>query len=601
VFTDGNGYRWDIEYDGGVEDGTNYIYDDAMLLQFPNAGQFYCQSAWIDEDGDEVELGPFNAGALKVYRRVRVYQDRPLARWLDIFVNETDQDITQQVMIRMETNNNIQSRSTTNGNQTWEDEDWYLFTTTTNSNQPKLLHIVCGAEDAPQRPSVDYSGSYVNYIRYNLTIPAHQAVVLCHFESQSTSPADHQAVIDNFNISELLSDLPGSVRRLVVNFQVRGMWSDINLARSDKADVVVLANGDEIFGTVQNPQFDLTAFFGNVTVPAEKLVGMAMRGGAGGLATVALADGQILCGRVEPDHLNVTLSTGGELQIPLQRVDQWSFKISDTRPTEVEFTGPVALLRTGDRVSFDPAGTQLQLFTAYGNVPVRGQDLLEVRFDNSDHAIHQVLFANGSIVAGILEPRQLQIKLALGPEVSIQRDMIHLLVFAEDGVKNPLLTTIDMANGDVLLGKLTTEQFDLAGDYGDQTLAPANLSDITFADNHPGRAALHLWDGTLLRGQIRQQTFGFKIVPGPELQLPVSQIQSVRRTAPMAPQEIADQVEDLVVQLGAESYQDREQAQAALIEMGSTILPLLRERRDHDDPEVRERLQQVIQQLEGVR
>jgi len=243
VLTDGGGYRWDIEYDGGVEDGTNSVYDDAMLLQFPNNSQFYCQTAWIDDDGDEIELGPVNVGQLKVYRRVRVYEDRPLARWLEIFVNDTDQPITQQVNLRMETQNNIQSRGTTNGNPQWEAEDWYL-TSQTYSGQPRLLHIICDTEETSVRPSVDYSGSYVNYMRYSLTIPPHRAVILCHFESQANNPAEHQALIEDFNIRELLGDLSGGVRKLVVNFAVGGNWNDISLKRSDKAVVVILANGD---------------------------------------------------------------------------------------------------------------------------------------------------------------------------------------------------------------------------------------------------------------------------------------------------------------------------------------------------------------------
>ena len=382
VLTDSKGYRWDIENDGGVENGTNYVYDDSMLLQFPNAGQFYCQTAWTDADGDEIELGPYAVGNLRVYRRVRVYKDRPLARWLDIIINDTGEAIEQRVAIRMETNNNIRARGTTDGDANWEAEDWYLTTETYNNNSPMLLSIVCDPNEAPLRPNVEYSGSYVNYLYYNLTIPARQAVVLCHFESQANTPAEYRAIVENFNINELLSDLPGSVRRLIVNFRVGGLWNDVHLSRSDKADLVVLTNGDQIFGTIENPQFELTAFFGNVTVPAEQLIGMAVRPDAGGLATVALADGQILCGQIQPDHLEVTLSTGGQLQIPLRRVDQWSFKIDDARPSDVDFAGPVALLRTGDRVAFDPAGTQLELFTAYGKVPVRGQDLLEVRFDN---------------------------------------------------------------------------------------------------------------------------------------------------------------------------------------------------------------------------
>lgn len=62
--------------------------------------------------------------------------------------------------------------------------------------------------------------------------------------------------------------------------------------------------------------------------------------------------------------------------------------------------------------------------------------------------------------------------------------------------------------------------------------------------------------------------------------------------------ETLEKVLKLIAQLGAESYADREAATKALAEMGKSIVPLLKKHLTSPDPEVRQRIGQILETSE---
>ncbi|HEV8379173.1 MAG TPA: hypothetical protein VGP99_10015 [Tepidisphaeraceae bacterium] len=70
-------------------------------------------------------------------------------------------------------------------------------------------------------------------------------------------------------------------------------------------------------------------------------------------------------------------------------------------------------------------------------------------------------------------------------------------------------------------------------------------------------------------------------------------------TAPTLDESTKSTVQKLMAQLGAEGFKDRESASNELIKMGPRILPLLREGKPNDDPEIDNRLRLIVKQLEA--
>lgn len=599
TLTDGAGYRWDIQYYGTIGQGTNYAYSGGLYCQINGSNIHSNGRGWASADGDEVEIGPYSRSNLRVYRRIKVYKDQGLARWLDIFENPSSSPVTVSVNVYSNTNWTVGNRAFSSGKGSFTDKDYAFVTQTQGGNAPAVWHYVCGRK-SKLRPTVSIQNNQV-YVRWNLTIPANKTSVLCYFEAQNNSFSELKKLMKTFRPKKALKDLSASVRKLLVNMPVSLGLGGVELERTESGDVIFNINGDPIYGAISNESFVLETLSGKMTLPAAQVIGMASAGGEDNRFRTALTGGQVIAGRIAQDaKLHLALPAGGALQVPFSDVHQWSYRISKDRPEETEFAGPIVILRTGDRIAFDGVSAQLKLRTRHGTVDLKAKDLFQITLDNSGNGVHRAIFANGSKLAGFLEPEKIPLALKLGPKLAIDRNLVARMQFAPEEKPDATLDSVLLSNGDELFGRLAAEKFTFRTDYGDVTLRPENIRAMTFSRTHLGRAALQLWDGSVLRGQCAQDALSFQIAPGPEVRIYVGQFVQVRRSQALPPREIRERLAKLVGQLGAESYKDRQAATEALIKMGKGIVPLLRKYLNTSDPEVRQRIEDIIDRLGGT-
>ena len=595
---DGAGYRWDVQYYGSIGNGTNNAYSGGVYCQVWGSNVTGRGVGWINDAGDEIEIGPYQRNNLKCYRRVKIYRDRGLARWLDIFENSGSTDITVPVVIYICSNYTVQRTITSSGGNAFSDKDWGFLTQTSAANSPAVLHLVSG-KNAPVRPTVQIQNNRI-YVRYNVPVPAGKTAVLCYFESQNNSPADLTKVMKQFRPYKVMRDVPASVRKLIVNWRMSGGPDNIDLDRSDSADAIIEANDDRKFGTITNESFVIRAFFGNVQLKAEQVVGMVRDRGDSARLRVALVNGQIVCGTAGETVVTLALSAGGTLKVPMSRIRQWSYRISRQRPESVPFRDPVAVLRTGDRLAFDAGALELKFRTRYGVVDLRPADLLNITMDNADNAIHQVTFRNGSRLGGFLEPATLNLSLKIGSALQLDRNLVSQLLFGDAEQDSPLLTRMLLSNGDELLGKIDLDKLTVRTEYGTVLVSPTNLKSVTFSKTHLGWGRLVLWDGSMLRGELQEAYLPIRVRPGPVLKIHVGHIVGVVRPQALPPEEIIRNVEKHIARLGTESYKDRQAAREALVKLGKGILPLLRGKyAGQTDPEVRQAIEEIIEKLGG--
>lgn len=585
--TDGAGFRWDIQYYGTVGSGTNSAFSGGMYCRVGGSNVRSNGTGWVSPAGDEIEIGPYTRSSLRCYRRIKAYRDMGLARWLDILENPTTQNITVQVQIYTNRNYTIRNTVTSSGKGVFGPRDWALVTTSSGTNSPAVLHIMC-SKHAKVRPAVQLQGNSI-YARYNLTVPAGRTVVLCHFLSQAHNPPGHLKTMRTFRPYRALKDLPPNVRRLIVNFAASGGFEGVDLDRSEASDTVILKSGDPIYGKVTNDSFAIRAFFGPVELPAEQVVGMAAGQGPVAQMRFALINGQLIGGTAAETKLNVTLPAGGALNIPLEDIRQWSYRISEDRAVRSESPGAFVLLRTGDKLAFDPDGLAMTFRTRHGTLRLDPGAVQEVVLDNRGNAVHRAVFRNGSRLGGFLEPDTLTLNLKLGRKLVIPRHKIVRIRLAAEARRDAGLTGVVLSNEDELYGRILADRIRLVTRYNPITLTPENIRSIT----RDAQAVVEMWNGTVHTGRLGQTEIAFRIVPGPELSLHTGQFLRIVRPRPLPPEEIRKLVAKLVGQLGAESYKDRQEATERLMQLHG-IRSLLVKHLDHSDPEVRQRIEEIL-------
>lgn len=600
TLSDAKGYRWDIQNYGTVYQGTNYAYSNGLYL-YVHGSNFYAGTGWANKAGDEVEIGPWNwQNQVHVHRRIKVYKDVPLARWLDIFENTSAGDVTVAVRVYTYTRANIQRVATSTGKSAFGPKDWALVThSPSGNNPPALLHVVCG-KHAKLRPRVQLQQAYVN-VYYDLVVPRGKTAILCYFESQDFSFDGHVNALRRFSPQRYLRDLPAAVRKLIVNFAdaAGGLPEDISFERQESADTVILRSGDPIYGTIGNDAFAIDAVFGKLTVPAARVLGMSGESALDEKVRVVLTDGQVVCGRLSGQRLRLTLPAGGTLQIPFERISQWSYRISKSRPEDVPFAGPFITLRSGDHLALAGESVKLTFQTRHGTVDLDGAHLLSLELDNPGHSVHRAVFRNGSRLAGFVGPKTIGAQLRLGLPLEVPREMVRRLVFAAEEEETLHVARAALTNGDELLGELVEAELAMETEYGPIHVKPTTVKAISLSQTHQGQGVLHLWDGSVLRGQMKQDEFTFQITPGPRLKLSLGHCVEIVRSHALPPQIIIDKVNRLVARLGAESYKDRQEATEALVKLGGGIVPLLRKHLHSKDPEVRQRVEDIIEKLGG--
>lgn len=600
LLMDGGGFRWDIQMWGTVGSGTNNAYGSGMFCHV--AGQQVRSPdgvGWGSGDGREIEIGAFPVRGLQVYRRVRVYEDRQLARWLDIFDNPTGRDITVRVRYQSNIPYGIGTRVGSSGAGGIGKDDWAFMTETAHkADSPCLLHIV-RARRSELKPTINFHGSAIR-VEWKLTVPAHSTRILCHFESQDHSLSRHRKRMQGFDPHDVLADLPPAVRRMILNFGLGTSLADVSLQRSESSDNVRTAEGDPMNGRVLNETFTVKTFYGTVELQADEVVGMARMPDGGKGMRVLTIDGQVISGTLDDQVLRFELSRDrGVLEVPFEEIEQWSFRVSEERPLEIPFAGPAAVLRTGDRLTFDPDATRLAFHTRHGTVELAGEAMRAIEMDSAGHGVHRALFTNGGSLAGFLEPETLELHLRIGSKLSVPREMLEQIVFRDEQARDPTLTRVTLVNGDELYGRLAMETLTVESEWGTVSLGPRDVRALGFDPDRPDRVIVQLWGESRFRGRLADEWLVVKLLPGPELKLHTGLVRGLVRSQPMFPEEIRRRVQELAALLAAESYVDRQEATEQLISLGAVILPQVRGYLNTDDPEVRQRLEMVIEEIEA--
>jgi hypothetical protein len=538
VMTDSGGGRWDIQYYGSVYRGLSYCYSGGMYLQVGGTNfQASNYQGWVNKEG-ELELGPWKRNNLTVYRRIKAYKDHPLARWLDILENPTASAITVQVSIYTNVRYSVSQSKTSSGNKTFGAKDWAIWTKGSSSRSIPTLHVMTSPE-ARVRPSVSVSSSQI-YSRYNLTIPPGKTVVLCHFEAQNRDPNKLEKLMKEFPTKALLKDLPGSVRRMILNIKAGGWIEGVDLERHAKSDRVVLANGDLMLGTVGNKSFKISTLLGDMDLPAGELLGMVT--GKKGQLRFVMTNGQVIGGWGQGVKLDLSLPSGGKLSIPIEKIKQWSYHISKERPDDLAELGPYVALNTGDilAIKTDPDATKLSLQTKYGRIELNPAELLEITRNERKGAKTAYLasFANGSEVSGDFESEKLPLQLKLGARrVDVPRDKVDLMFFSEDNKPEPGACEMILDNSDRLLGSISDKVYRLATDFGEAEVAADKFKRLTFKRSKPDGpvvAIVEMLNGTILRGRLDKNKIGFKVGSSIKTGIPAGIITSLTRPDPVA-------------------------------------------------------------------
>jgi len=597
---DGGGFTWGVEFNASLIDGlralAGYELDvNGVILDPPKA------AGSLSADGREIGLGPWRVGGLDLYRRVRVYKDGPVCRWLDVYTNPSGSPITVRLRSWTAIRHGIGRTLTSQGGELPGAKNCAMIVVHAGPAEA-APHVLLVTSDGGGRlaTKVDVEGKIVN-ARWTLTVRAGATAVLCHFKALGAE-ADLKRLLARWQTAALLRDLPLSARKLIVNLDATGTGRTY-LERSEQADSVLLADGRRILGTIENKSYQLTATpMGKVALPAADVVGMAA--GKGGRVLLVLTDGQAVSAAAGDVKVRLALAEGAKLAIPCEKIKQWSYRISAARPAARPLAGPHVRLRGGDRLAVAAGELAPTFRTPHGVVRLDRRHVLEVTARRDGRAGHRAVFANGSRLAGELVDKDFTVTVKLaaakgesGHRLTFPPSRLAHLHLAEQQVPDVTLTHVGLAGGDELFGTLTDTELKLITEFGKLGGGVSLIKAIRRKPGDPNSGSVEMWNGSVLKCRLETGKIGFEINPAARLKIDVGRIVSITRAQPAPPRVALARIHRLLGQLGGESYKDREAATKALIDIGPRIVPLLRRYLHAPDAEVRQRVEGILEKL----
>jgi hypothetical protein len=114
----------------------------------------------------------------------------------------------------------------------------------------------------------------------------------------------------------------------------------------------------------------------------------------------------------------------------------------------------------------------------------------------------------------------------------------------------------------------------------------------------PDFIKLYLMDGTVIPGRLSTKEIAVETQFG-NLSVPVANIKSITPGLHSHPA-LAKEVSDLIADLGAGNYNDRERAQQALIKMGPAVRVELEKHQNNDDVERRNRVKAILTEFDQL-
>ncbi|MEA2735216.1 MAG: hypothetical protein QOE14_1667 [Humisphaera sp.] len=609
--TDSQGNQWMIYPTGWIQmQGNQPLYSQGAVIQIngnqPNARN---NSAKLDDKTGEVIFENMNAGGFTVTRRILIDKENAYARYIDIIKNNQQQEVTANVMIQSNFNFGVDQATTINDPRRKENT---IAWSAGNGNGRAVLEMYAGkgSKIVPnfnfQQGNTTVSGTMA------LPIPGGKEVAIMHVHAVVGTPEQGADFVAQLREGRMMRALAPDLRKKIVNFvTAQGFIGDRELLRGELFDVVEIRGGDQVRGTIKEPAFKLATFYGDVELPANRVVGILNVGDFRPRQLIVTTDGEIFGGKLAKQTIDLELTSGQTTQIPLSQVTRAGYRKRADEPEEWTFDKPFVALRSGERVGVEMPTTPIDVVTRYGPLKLDPKAIAAVVFQTEEHGVHEIRLTDGSKFAGLVAAAEFEMKLGgatastqpsarsagAAQTVKFPSSAIARIQFVvpPDDVDPSESPTLDLANDDILVGTLSGNmKLDTAFDT--LTLNAAEIKKLTRGNADAGALDVQvtLWDSSIVSGQLQDPTLKCQLASGVALTIPIALLDEYNQPQPAPAATMVERIKAAVAQLNASEWKARDRAEAELTAMGPVVTGVLKQIRPDQPPEAQQRIDQIL-------
>jgi hypothetical protein len=602
---DNAGTTWMIYGAGWLQQqGQMPMYSQAAILFVnQNQPQLNVNQAKLDPKTNEVIFENLQAPNCTITRRIKVEKDPGLARYIDVFKNTSNAEQTYQVMLQSNTNYSVNSAQVMNDPKRKQNPGQIAWIAQTSGN--KTVVEMYAGKGAKQTFSINYQpGNNQVSANISLTIPAGKEAALMHLHTLSSDPQSGQKWVEAFKESQLMKEIPPAIRKLIVNFASGSNFvGDFEILRGDQNfDVVELRTGDQYRGTIKEPFYKLTTFYGPVELPVDKVIGLINVGEYRPRQLVITVDGEIFGGKLEKETVSVELSSGQITQVPLSQITRLGYRKRQNEPEEWSFDKPLVLMRSGERIGVQIPQYDIDVATRYGALKLKPSTIATLTLANDEHGIHEIALSDGSKFAGLVASEKFQMNLSAAGNnnttVTFPSSAVGRIQFSPklEDVEDSA-PTLTLSNEDVLVGTLAGK-LKLETAFDVLNLDAGQIKTLRHTKGSVQDVQVTLWDETTVSGQLAETELTCNLRCGVSMKVPVALVEEYTQPTPQPSEQLVAKAKALVAELSAEDWKQRDRAETQLVGLGPVIVPTLKQLRPDQKPEAQQRIDSVLKSLE---
>jgi hypothetical protein len=590
VFRDDRGSNWDIQPDGQVGDGGNDLFDGGGRLSL-NEQIFPPAAPQMDPAVNELVFPAVQLQGLNISRRIGCNAKLAYLRYTEILENPGTTPIKTTLRVYFNMGGSVQFAQPVVD----EKRSKAPIGEVIGDNNNCMVHIGAGRGSKLLPRYVPQQGSDNVNVYWDVDVPARQTIAITHLVCRRANASDGARILDELSEKNVIKELPPEIARKVANFpHGERFLDDAELLRGDLFDVIELRGGDQYKGTIKQEKFKLKTSYGQIELPAERVISMFSSGQFKPRQLIVTGDGQIFGGRLDIDAIRLELSNGQSTSVPLTQITRLGYRRRGEEPDEWKFDKPMILLRGGDRMFVTPPAAPLMIATRYGVLPIKPECLASIAFVSEDRGVHDIRLTDGSKFAGLLSG-DVNLKVLAGspdpvpfPAIDLRR--LQFAATADDVDADA--PTLLMTNGDRLVGSFSGS-FKLQTAFDAIPVAGAEVRALK-RGRRAGEVQLTMWDGATLSGQLDGDTLPLTLKSGVSLAAPVGLIDTYTNPQPRPPAPIVDRIKAIVVDLNADDFRARDHAEAQLVQIGPAVVGVLKDLRATQPPEAQQRIDLVI-------
>jgi len=595
---DNNGNQWIVYYQGQLQQqGNQPIFSQAGMItingQQPNQNT---QQATLDDKTHELILN-LGRNDKRCQRRIKFDEETGIVRIIDIFENTSGSD--QQYNISLMTNTNF---GVTNAQVLEDARKKTQIGWAADTGASRAAMSLWAGKGAKVTPTVRYNqGNNQATAVLNFKVPNKDKVAIVHWHGSFDTADAANTWVQQMRETKLLADVPTELRKIIVNIGANagGSIGGREVLRGDVNDIVELRNGDQMRGDLKIDKFDIVTDFGPLSLDAKKVVCVLNVGETRPRQLIVTSDGEIFGGELSSKTIPLLLSSGQTTQVPLSQIARVGYRTGGTEPPEWSLNQPMIFLRSGERCLIAPPTEPIEFVTRYGPLSLKPDRVAAVVLKNGGNA-HDVYLVDGSKLSGLLTRPQWGMKLTSAsgdakvqfPLAAVARVLLKPL---PDDV-GAGVSTLSLLGGDIVATRIEGS-LKLNTPFDVLDINASEVRSLVRSDEDSSELVVTLFDQSVFRGTLVAPSLSVKIGGDIPVEVPTAALREYQNPQPFPSQSIVQKTKEQVALLNAEDWKQREAAEAALVNLGPTIVGVLQSSTGDQPPEVQQRLQSVLKRL----